>query len=142
MSDFVRFHGSGTVTQVQELSTMAGKPFARLHVGIGGNAGKADGVIQVDFWGDQERESVLQLQRGQRVLVLGRVSGRISDKGYWNATMFGDAVFADRVRSGAQHGGRVKLYAHGGSPAPAAAPQEADPSSPGGYAEASEDIPF
>ena len=128
MSDFVRFHGSGTVTQVQELSTMAGKPFARLHVGIGG---KADGVIQVDFWGEAEQAAVLQLQRGQRVLVLGRVSGRISDKGYWNATMFGDAVYPDRVRSGDQHGGRVKQYAHGSSPAPAAAPQEAD-----------EDIPF
>lgn len=131
MSDFVRFHGSGTVTQVQELTTMAGKPFARLHVGIGGNAGKADGVIQVDFWGEAEQAAVLQLQRGQRVLVLGRVSGRISDKGYWNATMFGDAVYPDRVRSGAQHGGGVKQYAHGSSPAPAAAPQEAD-----------EDIPF
>ena len=117
---------------------MAGKVFARLHVGIGGNAGKADGVIQVDFWGDSERASVLQLQRGQRVLVLGRVSGRISDKGYWNATMFGDAVFADGRRQGVPQGGSVKQYAHGGSPAP----QEADPSSPGGYAEASEDIPF
>lgn len=127
MSDFVRFHGSGTVTQVQELTTMAGKPFARLHVGIGGNAGKADGVIQVDFWGEAEQAAVLQLQRGQRVLVLGRVSGRISDKGYWNATMFGDAVFADGRRQGVPQGGSVKQYAHGGSPAP----QEAD-----------EDIPF
>lgn len=127
MSDFVRFHGSGTVTQVQELSTMAGKPFARLHVGIGGNAGKADGVIQVDFWGEAEQAAVLQLQRGQRVLVLGRVSGRISDKGYWNATMFGDAVYADGRRQGVPQGGSVKQYAHGGSPAP----QEAD-----------EDIPF
>lgn len=138
MSDFVRFHGSGMVTQVQELCTMAGKPFARLHVGIGGNAGKVDGVIQVDFWGEAERASVLQLRRGQRVLVLGRVSGRISDKGFWNATMFGDAVYPDRVRSGGQHGGSVKRYAHA-SQEPAA---EADPSSPGGYAEASEDIPF
>ena len=127
MSDFVRFHGSGTVTQVQELTTMAGKPFARLHVGIGGNAGKADGVIQVDFWGEAEQAAVLQLQRGQRVLVLGRVSGRISDKGYWNATMFGDAVFADGRRQGVPQGGSVKQYAHGSSPAP----QEAD-----------EDIPF
>lgn len=127
MGDFVRFHGSGTVTQVQELTTMAGKPFARLHVGIGGNAGKADGVIQVDFWGEAEQAAVLQLQRGQRVLVLGRVSGRISDKGYWNATMFGDAVFADGRRQGVPQGGSVKQYAHGGSPAP----QEAD-----------EDIPF
>lgn len=127
MSDFVRFHGSGTVTQVQELTTMAGKPFARLHVGIGGNAGKADGVIQVDFWGEAEQAAVLQLQRGQRVLVLGRVSGRISDKGYWNATMFGDAVFADGRRQSVPQGGSVKQYAHGGSPAP----QEAD-----------EDIPF
>lgn len=127
MGDFVRFHGSGTVTQVQELTTMAGKPFARLHVGIGGNAGKADGVIQVDFWGEAEQAAVLQLQRGQRVPVLGRVSGRISDKGYWNATMFGDAVFADGRRQGVPQGGSVKQYAHGGSPAP----QEAD-----------EDIPF
>lgn len=127
MGDFVRFHGSGTVTQVQELTTMAGKPFARLHVGIGGNAGKADGVIQVDFWGEAEQAAVLQLQRGQRVLVLGRVSGRISDKGYWNATMFGDAVFADGRRQSVPQGGSVKQYAHGGSPAP----QEAD-----------EDIPF
>ena len=126
MSDFVRFHGSGTVTQVQELSTMAGKVFARLHVGIGGNAGKADGVIQVDFWGDSERASVLQLQRGQRVLVLGRVSGRISDKGYWNATMFGDAVYSDGRRSGGPQGGDVKQYVH---PAPQSQ-------------EESEDIPF
>ena len=131
MGDFVRFHGSGTVTQVQELTTMAGKPFARLHVGIGGNAGKADGVIQVDFWGEAEQAAVLQLQRGQRVLVLRRVSGRISDKGYWNATMFGDAVFADGRRQGVPQGGSVKQYSHGGSPAPAAAPQETD-----------EDIPF
>lgn len=105
---------------------MAGKVFARLHVGIGGNAGKADGVIQVDFWGDSERASVLQLQRGQRVLVLGRVSGRISDKGYWNATMFGDAVFADGRRQGVPQGGDVKQYVH---PAPQSQ-------------EENEDIPF
>ena len=127
MGDFVRFHGSGRVNQVEERFTASGKPFARLWLGVGGDSAKSEGVIQVDFWGEAEQAAVLQLQRGQRVLVLGRVSGRISDKGYWNATMFGDAVYPDRVRSGAQHGGSVKQYAHGGSPAP----QEAD-----------EDIPF
>ena len=127
MGDFVRFHGSGRVNQVEERFTASGKPFARLWLGVGGDAAKSEGVIQVDFWGEAEQAAVLQLQRGQRVLVLGRVSGRISDKGYWNATMFGDAVFADGRRQGVPQGGSVKQYAHGGSPAP----QEAD-----------EDIPF
>lgn len=133
MGDFVRFHGSGRVNQVEERFTASGKPFARLWLGVGGDAAKSEGVIQVDFWGEAEREQVLNLPRGCRALVLGRVSGRISDKGYWNATMFGDAVFADGRRQGVPQGGSVKQYAHGGSPAPAAAPQSQ---------EASEDIPF
>lgn len=123
MSDFVRFHGSGRVNQVQELSTVKGKPFARLWLGIGGDATKAESVVRVDFWGEAERAQVLALRRGQRALVLGRVSGRVNDKGYWNAAMFGDAVYPD---------GRVTQYAHPAAPA-APAP---------GPTEANEDIPF
>lgn len=130
MSDFVRFHGSGRVNQVEERFTPSGKPFARLWLGVGGDATKCESVVQVDFWGEAERAQVLNLPRGCRALVLGRVSGRISDKGYWNATMFGDAVYPDVQRpAGAPQGGRVKQYEH---PAPAAPAQ----------GEADEDIPF
>ena len=52
MSDFVRFHGSGRVNQVQEMSTIKGKPFARLWLGIGGDATKSESVVRVDFWGE------------------------------------------------------------------------------------------
>ena len=129
MSDFVRFHGSGRVNQVQEMSTIKGKPFARLWLGVGGDATKSESVVRVDFWGEDERAQVLALRRGQRALVLGRVSGSVNDKGYWNGTMFGDAVYPDgRVANG----GGVTQYAH---PAAPAAPA---PSS----TEASEDIPF
>ena len=118
MSDFVRFHGSGRVNQVQEMSTIKGKPFARLWLGIGGDATKSESVVRVDFYGEDER-----------ALVLGRVSGSVNDKGYWNGTMFGDAVYLDgRVANG----GGVTQYAHPAAPA-APAP---------GSTEASEDIPF
>lgn len=129
MSDFVRFHGSGRVNGVEERCSLAGRRFARLWLGVGGDASRCEGVVQVDFYGEEECALVLGLQRGLRVLVLGRVGGRMSDKGYWNATMFGDAVFPDgRVANG----GGVRQYAH---PAAPAAPA---PSS----TEASEDIPF
>ena len=69
MSDFVRFHGSGRVNQVQDMSTIKGKPFARLWLGIGGDATKSESVVRVDFYGEDERAQVLALRRGQRALV-------------------------------------------------------------------------
>lgn len=128
MSDFVRFHGAGRVNQVQELSTVKGRPFARLWLGIGGDAAKSEGVVRVDFWGDDERAQVLALRRGQRALVLGRMSGSVNDKGYWNGTMFGDAVFPDG-RLAARGAGKVQVYERQGETASA-------------RAEAPEDIPF
>ena len=132
MSDFVRFHGSGRVNQVEERFTAGGRPFARLWLGLGGDAAKCEGVVQVDFWGEAERAQVLSLPRGCRALVLGRVSGSISAKGYWNATMFGDAVYPDVPRqAGAPQGGRVKQYGHTDSQQQAQMPHEEQ-----------EDIPF
>lgn len=109
MSDFVRFHGSGRVNGVEERCSLAGRRFARLWLGVGGDASRCEGVVQVDFYGEEECALVLGLQRGLRVLVLGRVGGRMSDKGYWNATMFGDAVFPDGRPVA---GGGVRQYAH------------------------------
>lgn len=128
MSDFVRFHGSGRVNQVEERFTPAGKPFARLWLGVGGDAARSESVIQVDFWDEAERKHVLGLPRGCRALVLGRVSGRVNERGYWNGTLFGDAVYPDLQTVGGDAGG-VKQYSH-----PAAAAQ--------GSNEAAEDIPF
>lgn len=98
--DFIRFHGSGRVNQVQELNTLSGKPFVRLWLGLGGNAAKSDGVVQIDFWDQQEWPRLLRLQRGQRVLALGRMSGKINTNGFWNAAVYGDALYLDHADDG------------------------------------------
>lgn len=129
MNDFVRFHGSGRVNQVEERFTVRERGFTRLWLGIGGDAAKSESVIQIDFYDELERKRALALPRGTRVLVLGRVSGKVNEKGYWNGTLFGDAVYADTRNAHAPGGGGVKVRR----------PVEPEPEPSG---ESSDDIPF
>lgn len=93
MTEYVRVNACGRVTLAEERFSAAGRGFARLCVATGGDARKAEAVAQFDFYDEEARALALRCKRGERVLVLGRLQGGFSDRGYWNAYLFGDAVF-------------------------------------------------
>ncbi len=136
MVEYSRFTAVGRVSDVQERFSAKGNRLAQLHLIKGGDYGKAECVLRISFFDGDEVPRVLRLRRGSRVLVMGRLEGMVSDKGYFNATLYGDSVFCAEDLP---------------APAPAAAPTGGRPGAaapvPGGAApaaqgESDEDIPF
>ena len=128
MTEYVRVNACGRVTLAEERFSAGGRGFARLCVATGGDARKAEAVAQFDFYDEEARAVALRCKRGERVLVLGRLQGSYSDKGYWNAYLFGDAVF------------RADVPAGGGAGLMSRAPMAAAASAAMPYEE--EDVPF
>ena len=93
MTEYMRVNVCGRVTLAEERFSGGGRRLARLCVATGGDARKVGSVAQFDFYDEEVIPLVLSCRREERVLVLGRLSGSYSDKGYWNAYLFGDAVF-------------------------------------------------
>ena len=110
MTEYMRVNVCGRVTLAEERFSVGGRRLARLCVATGGDARKVGSVAQFDFYDEEVIPTVLACRREERVLVLGRLQGSYSDKGYWNGYLFGDAVFRSTM----------------------------DPSTPIGYAEADE----
>lgn len=111
----------GSVTKAERQVTLSGKQLARLYLLVPSFSpdGKDD-IFRVDFYGAGTIPRVLALEPRTPVLVHGRISGRISDRGYFNASLFGDAVYI----------------------APASALAETNNDTPPPSNEADEDIPF
>ncbi len=93
MHEYMRVNVCGRVTMAEERFSGGGRRLARLCVATGGDARKVGSVAQFDFYDEDLIPLVLSCRREERVLVLGRLSGSYSDKGYWNGYLFGDAVF-------------------------------------------------
>ena len=119
MTEYMRVNVCGRVTLAEERFSGGGRRLARLCVATGGDARKVGSVAQFDFYDEAVIPTVLGCRREERVLVLGRLQGSYSDKGYWNGYLFGDAVFRstkDDLRSTKLNGGA------GGAKAAAPAP--------------------
>lgn len=93
MTEYMRVNVCGRVTMAEERFSVGGRRLARLCVATGGDARKVGSVAQFDFYDEEVIPLVLACRREERVLVLGRLQGSYSDKGYWNGYLFGDAVF-------------------------------------------------
>lgn len=95
MHEYMRVNVCGRVTLAEERFSGGGRRLARLCVATGGDARKVGSVAQFDFYDEEAIPTVLACRREERVLVLvlGRLQGSYSDRGYWNGYLFGDAVF-------------------------------------------------
>lgn len=100
MTEYMRVNVCGRVTLAEERFSGGGRRLARLCVATGGDARKVGSVAQFDFYDEDLIPLVLSCRREERVLVLGRLQGSYSDKGYWNAYLFGDAVFRSTMDAG------------------------------------------
>lgn len=123
MTEYMRVNVCGRVTLAEERFSGGGRRLARLCVATGGDARKVGSVAQFDFYDEEVISTVLACRREERVLVLGRLQGSYSDKGYWNGYLFGDAVF----RSTKDEGRSTKLNGGAGvakAAAPAPLPHE------------------
>lgn len=124
MTEYMRVNVCGRVTLAEERFSGGGRRLARLCVATGGDARKVGSVAQFDFYDEDLIPLVLSCRREERVLVLGRLQGSYSDKGYWNGYLFGDAVFRstkDDLRSTKDEGRSTKLNGGAGA-AKASAP--------------------
>ena len=119
MTEYMRVNVCGRVTMAEERFSVGGRRLARLCVATGGDARKAGSVAQFDFYDEELIPLVLGCRREERVLVLGRLQGSYSDKGYWNGYLFGDAVF--RADAGV---GATASRADAPAPVPAPLPYE------------------
>lgn len=121
MTEYMRVNVCGRVTLAEERFSVGGRRLARLCVATGGDARKVGSVAQFDFYDEEVIPTVLGCRLEERVLVLGRLQGSYSDKGYWNGYLFGDAVFRstmDEVRRTKLNGGAGAAKAAAPAPLP------------------------
>lgn len=131
MRESAQFMVRGTVTQVQDMATLKGAPVVQLAVAVGGGQVRAASVFRVDVFDAGLQAVARGLGRGRHVQCSGRLSGRINDRGYYNYSLFADAVLVEPEAPVA-----AAAVSVGGLNPPAA---------PAGVAEeglAEEDIPF
>lgn len=141
MKEVSQFLVRGVVTQVQDMCTMKGAPVVQLAVACGGDYSRAGSVCRVEVYDAALQGAAHALRRGQAVQVAGRLSGRLNDRGYYNYSLYADAILVVPVAGGA---GAARPVAQ--PPAAAAAvgglkPPASMDAAPAGAA-ADEDIPF
>lgn len=101
MKEVSQFMVRGAVTQVQDVCTLKGVPVVQLALACGGDCSRAGSVCRVEAYDAALQAVAHGLRRGRRVQVSGRLVGRINDRGFYNYSLYADAILAEPDAGGA-----------------------------------------
>lgn len=128
MKETSQFIIRGAVTGVRDMATPKGTPLVHIHLEV---AGYKQGTPPVPFRVEAYDKGLIAaahaLRPGQRVQCAGRLTGRVTDKGFYNYSLYADSLLIEPSTA------VPPAAAPSASPAPAPARRPA---------EADEDIPF
>lgn len=99
MKQEAQFVVRGELTQVQEMVTLKGAPVVHLFLGIGGDKKKVSQVFRVEVYEESLQSVARGLKRGHQVQCSGRLTGRVSDRGYYNYSFYADALLVEPTPS-------------------------------------------
>lgn len=83
-----RFRIAGTITSIKEfVSVASGKKSLQVIISDGTNSYRADVYDEALYL-----ETLRRAPGGFNAIILGRLSGKVNDKGYFNYTLFADEI--------------------------------------------------
>lgn len=91
MKEEIRFQLCGRVTQVKPVKGVNGRVFTRVYLQCAGAGREVASVAAVEFHGEAEQQELKQVRVNDRVLVMGRMSGRMGERCVFH-TMYGDVL--------------------------------------------------